>query len=89
MADKYNIIQMMTGPEAMESKNYIPLTVGALKKWLQDLPDDVMIEIMPKVLGCNTDNCMVPMAAAYINKTELVKVFVLTKREEMDDEGNI
>lgn len=85
MNDKYNIIHMMTFREALESKNFISLTVGTLKQWLEDFPDEVKIEIVPKVLGGKTDNCMVPVAAGYKNKTELIAIFVQTKREEMND----
>lgn len=85
MSDKYNIVQMMTGPQALESKNFIPLTVGTLKRWLEDYPDEVKIEIMPKVFGAKADNCMVPLAACYKNKTELLTIFVITKREVADD----
>lgn len=89
MSDKYQIVQMISAPDALKSKDYIPLTVGSLKAWLEQFPDNVKINLMSKVIGQREDNCIVPVAAMYKNKTELLEVFVLTKREEMDDEGNI
>ena len=82
--DRYQVVELLSRSEAMKSKDNIPLTVGSLKAWLEQFPDNVSIEIMTKVLDARSDNCMIPIAACYKNKKELVTIVVLTKREDME-----